>query len=110
MLLESAYGMAQPGEAGTQGFPFFLFIIIFAIFYLLVFRPQQKKAKQHRELLSNLNAGDRVVTTGGLHGRISGLTDTIVTLEIADKVRVKVSRSQISGMSELKPSEPKKKK
>jgi len=110
MFLSSAYGMAQPGGGGAQGFPFVLFIVIFAIFYLLVFRPQQKKAKQHRELLNNLKAGDRVVTTGGLHGKITGLADNIVTLEIADRVRVKVSRSQVSGKSEIKPSEPKKKK
>ena len=111
MFLSLAYGMAQQGEGGAQGFsPFILFIIIFAIFYLLVFRPQQRKAKQHRELLSNLKAGDRVVTTGGLHGKITSLADSIVTLEIADKVRVKVSRNQISGLSELKPSEIKKKK
>lgn len=109
MFLESAYGMAQPGEGGSP-FPIFLFIIIFAIFYLLVFRPQQRKAKERKELLSNLKAGDRVVTSGGLHGKIIGLTDTIVTLEIADKVRVKVSRNQISGLSDLKPIEPKKKK
>jgi preprotein translocase subunit YajC len=51
-----------------------------------------------------------VITAGGLHGKIAGLTDTIVTLEIADKVRVKVSRGQVSGLSEIKPSEPKKKK
>ena len=111
MFLSLAYGMAQQGEAGAQGFsPFILFIVIFAIFYLLVFRPQQRKSKQHKELLNNLKAGDRVVTTGGLHGKITGLADTIVTLEIADKVRVKVSRSQISGLSELKPTELKKKK
>ena len=60
--------------------------------------------------MSNLKAGDMVVTAGGLHGKIAGLTDTIVTLEIADKVRVKVSRSQVSGLSDLKPGEAKKKK
>ena len=51
-----------------------------------------------------------MVTAGGLHGKIAGLTDTIVTLEIADKVRVKVSRGQVSGLSEIKPAEAKKKK
>lgn len=109
MFLESAYGMAQSGEGGGPGF-FVPIIMVFAIFYLLVFRPQQRKAKERKELLSNLKAGDRVVTSGGLHGKIIGLTDTIVTLEIADKVRVKVSRNQISGLSDLKPIEPKKKK
>jgi len=111
MFLNLAYAMAQPGEAGSQGFSAFIpFILIFIIFYFILIRPQQKKAKQQREFLKNLKAGDRVVTAGGLHGKISGLTDTIVTLEIADKVRVKVSRNQISGISELKPNEIKKKK
>lgn len=109
MFLSLAYGMANQGETG-QGFSAFVpLIFIFLIFYFLLIRPQQKKSKQHRELLNNLKAGDRVVTTGGLHGKITGLTDIIVTLEIADKVRVKVSRSQISGLSEFKPSELKKK-
>ena len=111
MFLNIAYGMAQQGEAGGQGFSAFIpFILIFVIFYFILIRPQQKKAKQQRELLKNLKPGDRVITAGGLHGKISGLTDTIVTLEIADKVRVKISRNQISGFSEIKPSEPKKKK
>jgi preprotein translocase subunit YajC len=110
MFLNLAYGMANQGEAGAQGFSAFMpLIFIFVIFYFLLIRPQQRKAKQHRELLKDLKAGDRVVTTGGLHGKIIGLADTIVTLEIADKVRVKVSRSQISGISELKASVPKKK-
>ena len=109
MFLKNAYAMAQQGESGGPSF-FVLFFIIFAIFYFLVFRPQQKQAKQRKELLNNLKAGDRVVTSGGLHGKITDLTDAIVTLEIASKVRVKVSRNQISGISEIKPGEPKKKK
>ena len=63
----------------------------------LLIRPQQKKAKQHREMLSGLKKGDRVVSSGGLHGVITGLTDDLVTMEIAPKIRVKVSRSSISG-------------
>ncbi len=111
MFVDVAHAMAQQGEGGSQGFTaFFPLILIFVIFYFLLIRPQQRKAKEQRELLGNLKAGDRVVTAGGLHGKIAGLTDTIVTLEIADKVRVKVSRSQVSGLSELKPAETKKKK
>ena len=109
MFIDNAYAMAQQGESGGPSF-FMLFFIIFAIFYFLVFRPQQKQAKERKELLGNLKAGDRVVTSGGLHGKITGLSDTIVTLEIADKVRVKVSRKQVSGLSEIKPGESKKKK
>jgi len=111
MFSDVAHAMAQQGGGGEQGFTaFFPLILIFVIFYFLLIRPQQRKAKEQRELLGNLKAGDMVVTAGGLHGKIAGLTDTIVTLEIADKVRVKVSRGQVSGLSEIKPGETKKKK
>jgi preprotein translocase subunit YajC len=71
---------------------------MFAIFYFLLIRPQQKKAKQHKELLGSLKKGDRVVSSGGLHGLITGLTDDAVTMEIAPKVRVKVARGSIAGV------------
>jgi preprotein translocase subunit YajC len=69
------------------------------IFYFLLIRPQQKKAKQHQAILDGLKRDDMVVTTGGVHGKITGLTDTIATLEIAQNVKVKVSRANIAGMS-----------
>jgi preprotein translocase subunit YajC len=72
-------------------------ILIFVIFYFLLIRPQQKKTKEHQVFLSNLKKGDTVVTSGGLHGEITGLTDTVVTLEIAENIRVKVSRQHILG-------------
>lgn len=103
MFLSFAYAMAQPAEGGAQGFTAFVpLILIFVIFYFLLLRPQQKKAKEQREFLNQLKAGDMVITAGGLHGKITGLTDAVVTMEIADKVRVKVSRSQVAGSSELK--------
>lgn len=71
-------------------------ILLFGIFYFLLIRPQQKRQKDHKALLANLRKGDQVITAGGLYGRITGLTDTVVTLEITEKVRVKVARSQIS--------------
>jgi preprotein translocase subunit YajC len=90
---------AAPGAAGPgQGFLSFLpLILIFAVFYFLLIRPQQKKAKEQQNFLAGLQKGTLVVTNGGLHGVITGLTDTVVTLEIADKVRVKVSRQHILG-------------
>jgi preprotein translocase subunit YajC len=96
-----AYAMGGAGEAGGQGGSFGAFIpliLMFAIFYFLLIRPQQKKAKQHKQLLSGLKKGDRVVSQGGLHGVITGLTDEVVTMEIAPKIRVKVSRGSISGV------------
>lgn len=91
------------GGGGTGGSPqggimsFVPLILIFVIFYFLLIRPQQKKAKDHQSYLANLKKGDSIVTNGGLYGVITGLTDTVVTLEIADNVRVKVSRQHILG-------------
>ena len=86
---------AAPGGGGIVSF--IPHILIFVIFYFLLIRPQQKKAKQHKELLGALKKGDRVVSSGGLHGTVTGLTEDVVTMEIAPKVRVKVSRASISG-------------
>jgi preprotein translocase subunit YajC len=92
--------MGTGGGASGQGGGFGAFvplILMFAIFYFLLIRPQQKKQKEHRQMISTLKKGDRVVTSGGLYGRITGLTDTVVTLEISEKVRVKVARGNISA-------------
>lgn len=101
-FLAYAMGTGGTGGAGGQGGGFGAFlplIIMFAIFYFLLIRPQQKKAKQHREMLSTIKKGDRVVSSGGLHGVVTGLTEDLVTMEIAPKVRVKVSRGSISGVA-----------
>ena len=102
-----AMGSGGAGGAGGQGGGFGAFvplILMFAIFYFLLIRPQQKKAKLHREMVSTLKKGDRVVSSGGLHGVVTGLTDAVVTMEIAPKVRVKVSRGSISGVSKKEES------
>lgn len=86
--------------AAPQGGGFAAFvplILIFVVFYFLLIRPQQKKAKDHQVFLSNLKKGDKIVTSGGLHGEITGMTDKVVTLEIADNVRVKISRQYVLG-------------
>jgi len=97
-----AYAMGGTGGAGGEGGGFGAFvplILMFAIFYFLLIRPQQKKAKAHKQLLTTLKKGDRVVSSGGLHGVVTGLSDDVVTMEIAPKVRVKVSRASISGVT-----------
>ena len=98
-----AYAMGIGGGAGGgQGGGFAALVpllLMFAIFYFLLIRPQQRKQKKHRELLATIKKGDLVVTVGGLHGKITGLTETVVTLEIAEKVRVKVGRGFISGLA-----------
>ncbi|MEE9420270.1 MAG: preprotein translocase subunit YajC [Desulfatiglandaceae bacterium] len=99
-FLAYALGGAGGGEGGSGGFGAFLpLILMFGIFYFLLIRPQQKKAKAHKQLLGALKKGDRVVSSGGLHGLVTGITDDVVTMEIAPKVRVKVTRGSISGVA-----------
>ena len=89
---------AANGAAPTAGgglLSFIPLILIFVVFYFLLIRPQQKKAKEHQVFLGNLKKGDDVITSGGIHGRITVLTDTVVTLEIADGVRIKITRPSI---------------
>ncbi len=78
------------------------FILIFFIFYFLLIRPQQKRQKQQEQMLSGIEKGDSVITAGGLHGKVTGLTDDVITLEIAalkgERVRVKVSRSKVDAV------------
>ena len=100
MGMDLAYAMGLPGGGGGQGgiMSFLPIILIFVIFYFLLIRPQQKRSKEHRGLLSNLKVGDNVLTSGGIYGRITGLRDDVITLEISDKVRVKVNRGHIAGV------------
>lgn len=97
-----AYAMGAPGGGGGGGtsqlMSFAPIILIFVVFYFLLIRPQQKRAKEHRSLLSNLKEGDQVITSGGIYGRITGIRDDKITLEISDKVRVKVNRGNIGGV------------
>jgi len=74
--------------------------IIILIFYLLLIRPQQKRQKAHQNMLSGLQREQEVVTSGGIFGKIVGLTDTVATLEIAPNVRVRIQRSQIAALKE----------
>ena len=76
---------------------------MFVIFYLLLIRPQQKKAKEHREMINQIKKGDRIITSGGIHGRVTAVGDTTMTLEIADKVRIKLNRSNVAGLVKLSP-------
>ena len=84
---------APPAGAGLIGM--LPLILLFVIFYFLLIRPQQKKMKEHKELIGKLSKGDEVVTTGGIHGRITGVADETVTMEVAKEVRIKVSRESV---------------
>jgi preprotein translocase subunit YajC len=100
-LISNAYAMGMGGaaEGGAAGFASFIpLVLMFVIFYFLLIRPQQKRSKEHRNLIANLKKGDRIITTGGLHGRVTGLDEVTLTVEIADKVRVKISRANVAGV------------
>ena len=85
-----------PAGGGSMLTSFFPIILIFGVFYFLVIRPQQKKTKQHQDMLTQLRAGDVVVTQGGIIGKISGIKDLEVTIEVQQGVRLKVLRSHIT--------------
>jgi preprotein translocase subunit YajC len=111
MFTELAY--AQAGAPGGQAPAFLQFgplIIIFALAYVLLIRPQRQQERQHRTMLSNLKRNDEVTTTGGIHGRIVSLTDAVVTLEVAPNVRLRVERSQIKGQAKPPGAEDKDRK
>ena len=92
--------MAQAaGASGPSPLAMPLMMVAFvAIFYFLLNRPQQKKQKEHQAMLSKLSAGDEIVTAGGILGRIIEVGDNFITLEIADNVRIKVQRFQVTTL------------
>jgi preprotein translocase subunit YajC len=101
-MIDVAYAMGAGGQAGTTGqggglMGFLPFIALIIIFYFLLIRPQQKKAKEQRTMLSALKKGDKIITSGGFYGEITGLTDDAIIVEIAPKVRVKISRGSVAG-------------
>lgn len=95
---DSAAGGGGGGAAGFLANPMYLLIAMLAIFYFLLIRPQQKKQKEHKQMLSNLQKGDTIFTVGGLRGKITGADESVLTLEIAERVRVKVNRSAVGGL------------
>ena len=99
LFIPAAYADAAPTSTG-HGFDIMSFlpiVLIFGVFYFLILRPQQAKAKQHQKTLAALRRGDRVVTAGGLIGTISKIvSDHEVQLELADDVRVRLIRSMIT--------------
>jgi preprotein translocase subunit YajC len=101
------WAYAAAGGAGApEASPMWSFVVpmifMVVIFYFLLIRPQQKKAKEHKSLLENLKQGDRIMTSGGLIGTIIKIDDQIVSVEIADRVRVDLARPYIAGFAPKK--------
>ncbi len=103
MFLFPTTAFAMGGQGGGGGDPgsalmgMMPLVLMFVIFYFLLIRPQQKRAKEHKAMLEALKRGDEVITTGGIHGKITGVTDDVLTVEIAPNVKVRVSRSAVAA-------------
>ncbi|HEX9884209.1 MAG TPA: preprotein translocase subunit YajC [Desulfobaccales bacterium] len=105
-MVNWAYAAAQGAAGAPEASPMWSFVVpmifMVVIFYFLLIRPQQRKAKEHKALLENLKKGDRVITNGGLIGTIINIEDPLVVIEVADKVRVEVGRPYIAGFAPKK--------
>ena len=99
MLITPAYAQAAGAASQTDTFLTFLpMVAIFVVFYFMLIRPQQKKAKEARAMLESLEKGNEVVTAGGVVGKISRLTDQYAVIEVAPSVEMTVQRGAISQL------------
>jgi preprotein translocase subunit YajC len=105
-LTASAWAQAAPGAGGVSGpgggpggfLSLIPFVLIFVLFYVMMILPQQRQRKKHQQMLDALKKGDRVVTTGGLVGAVTNIHNDLVTLQVADDVKVKVLRSAVASL------------
>ncbi|MCX7914237.1 MAG: preprotein translocase subunit YajC [Thermodesulfovibrionales bacterium] len=103
-LLANAYAMGAPPQGSSgKGFEsifmtFFPIMVIFVIFYLLLIRPQQQRAKEHKKMMDNLKKGDTIITTGGLYGVVEAIGIHTVTLKISEDVKVKIAKNHILAL------------
>jgi preprotein translocase subunit YajC len=95
-----AFAPPSTEEQGSPFFQFLPFLLIFVVFYFIVFAPMRKKQKKHSEMLQQLKAGDRVITNGGIHGTVVGVSDNIVQLRIADQVKIEVSKNAVAALQQ----------
>ncbi|MHC9084585.1 preprotein translocase subunit YajC [Luteimonas sp. RIT-PG2_3] len=98
LLISPAYAQAAPAGSpsllSTLAFP----IILIAIMYFLMIRPQMKRAKEHKGMLEKLSVGDEVITNGGIAGVVRALGDSFVTVEIADRVEIRVQKGAVGNV------------
>jgi preprotein translocase subunit YajC len=95
-LISSAYAQTSAPASGSGVSQILMLVVFVAIFYFMLIRPQQKRAKELQSMLSQLATGDDVATSGGLLGRVVDISDNVVTLDLADNVRVKVQKSAVT--------------
>ncbi|WP_024868276.1 preprotein translocase subunit YajC [Pseudoxanthomonas suwonensis] len=98
-LIPTAHAQAAGGQPQGGGLGMLLFpIILIAIMYFLMIRPQMKRQKEHQAMLGKLSRGDEVITTGGVAGTVTDIGDNFVTLEVADNVRIRVQKAAIGNV------------
>jgi preprotein translocase subunit YajC len=96
MVISPAFAQASGAPAAGGGFEsLILIVLMFGVLYFLMIRPQMKRAKEHKSLIEGLQKGDEVITSGGMLGRISKVSDNYVTLQVADNVEVQVQRPSV---------------
>ena len=99
MFISPAYAAGASGPGAFDIMSLLLLILIFVVFYFLLIRPQQKKAKEHREMLTALRRGDKIITNGGIIGQITKVVnENELELEISDGVRVRSARGMVASI------------
>ena len=104
MFIDIAYAMGPAPQAGQAGGASSMLtsllplVLIFVIFYFLLIRPQQKRAKEHRQMLDNIKKGDKVITSGGIYGVVESVGTNTLTLKIAENVKVKFGKGNIAAI------------
>ncbi|MDR1530000.1 MAG: preprotein translocase subunit YajC [Burkholderiales bacterium] len=99
MLIGTAYAQAAGGaQEGSLLMSLAPMILIFVVFWFLLIRPQQKKMKEHRAMLTSLQTGEEVATAGGIIGRVKKIEDSVITLEIAEDIEVLIQRGTVSQL------------
>jgi len=102
-MVGTAYAMGTSPGGGQSGgglAPLLMIVVIFGIFYFLLVRPQMKRQKDHTKMLESLKKGDKVITSGGIHGTIVGVKDDIVVIKIAEDVKVEVTKAAVAAIKE----------
>jgi len=102
-MMSSVFALAATPEGGSPWLQFIPFALVLGIFYFIILLPMKRKQQKVQEFLDHLKVGDRVITTGGIHGQITRLGDISVQVQIADKVRVEVARAAIGGYQGQEP-------
>ena len=102
-MLELVAMAPQGGEqGGSMVSTLIMFAASFAIFYFMIIRPQQKKAKERDKMLGELSKGDKIITSGGIHGTIAGIDEKTILLDLGNNVKIKVERTAIGTVNQSK--------